>query len=514
VDPHPIEIMTSRGAVRGSQQGGVSAFLGIPYAEPLAESRRFDAPTRARAWDGVFEADEFGPRPPQYPFPGRPMPVPTDGHHLDGQYLTVDVWTPAASGTGELPVMVWFYGGSFRVGSTADPIHSGATLAGDGDVVVVTVNYRIGAEGYLALEDVPDNRALLDQVLALQWVRDEIGAFGGDPARVTIFGESSGGASVATLMVAPPARGLFCRAIAQSVPGTFFSPELAEDISRELLAPRGLPRTAAAVGALSRAELTVLVRGLELRMPSLRRWGPVSTGPTPFCPVMDGESLPADVWQALARGDARDVELLVGHTRDEWRMFLAMAQQLDGVPPGAVRDAAWMWGPGPRDTAEERQRAAREGISETELFTVLMSDGAFRMPSAHLATAHVRGGGTAFRYELTWASPLYGGALGAGHGLDIALVLGTIADAALYMGEEPPASAYRLSAQMRGVWRRFASTGDPGWAPTGETAWPTRVFDGDDEPHVSEYPEVASRELWAPYPPTTLQLLPPEREVP
>lgn len=509
MDPEPFEVTSTRGKIRGSRQGDLSVFLGIPYAEPLEESQRFCAATPARAWGGVFEADEFGPIPPQYAFPGMQVPVSFNGHHLDGQYLTLNVWSPATSGTATLPVVVWFYGGGFRLGSAADPIHNGAVLAGDGDVVVVTVNYRIGAEGYLALEDVPNNRALLDQILALQWVRDEIAAFGGDPACVTIFGESSGGASVASLMVAPAAKGLFCRAIAQSVPGTFFSQELAEDITRELLAPSGLPSTASAVAALGRGELTALVDELQLRMPSLRKWGPVSGGPTPFSLVMDNETLPAEPWQALARGDARDIQLMVGHTRDEWRLFQAMAGHLVDIPPGAVQDAAWMWGPGPRDTAEDRQRSAHGEISDTELFTVMMSDGAFRMPSAHLATAHVQGGGTAFRYELTWASPIYGGALGSCHGLDIPLVLGTVTDAAMYLGEDPPPSAHQLSAQMRSVWRRFASTGDPGWAPTGETAWPTRIFDGDDEPHVTEYPESASRELWTQYPPTSLQLIPP-----
>lgn len=509
MDSTPIEVMSTRGAIRGSRQGDLSVFLGIPYAETLEESQRFNAATPARAWDGVLEADEFGPTPPQYGFPGVPTAVFPQGRRLAGQYLTVNVWTPAASGSAPLPVMVWLYGGGFRVGCTADPVYNGSVLAGDGDVVVVTVNYRVGAEGYLALEDVPNNRALLDQILALQWVRDEISAFGGDPGCVTIFGESSGGASVASLMVAPAAEGLFHRAIAQSVPGTFFSHELAEDITRELLAPRGLPSTAAAVATLSRDELAALVDDLQLRMPSIRRWGAVSGGPTPFSLVMDDDTLPAEPWEALARGDARDVQLLVGHTREEWRLFEAMAGQLVALPSGAVQDAAWMWGPGPRDTAEDRQRAAHGELSEAELFTVLMSDGAFRMPSAHLATAHVRGGGSAFRYELTWASPLYGGLLGACHGLDIPLVLGTVRDAAMYLGEEPPASAHQLSAQMRSVWRRFASTGDPGWAPTGETVWPTRIFDGEEGPNVIEYPESASRELWSPYPPATLQLRPP-----
>lgn len=508
MDPEPIEVVSTRGTIRGRRQGDLSVFLGIPYAEPLEESHRFSTPTRARAWDGVFEADEFGPIPPQYPFTGVPALVSSGGHHVDGQYLTVNVWTPATSGTARLPVMVWLYGGGFLLGSAADPIYSGAVLAGDGDVVVVTVNYRVGAEGYLALEDVPNNRALLDQTLALQWVREEIAAFGGDPDSVTIFGESSGGASVASLLVAPGARGLFRRAIAQSVPGTFFSKALAEDITRELLASSGLPSTAAAVSALSRDGLAGLVTELQLRMPSIRAWGAVSGGPTPFGLVMDDETLPAELWQALARGDAQDVQLLVGHTRDEWRMFEAMAGQLFEVPTGAVRDAAWMWGPGPRDTAEERQRAAHGDLSDAELFTVMMSDGAFRMASAHLATAHVQGGGSAFRYELTWASPIYGGALGACHGLDIPLVLGTIDDAPLYLGENPPPSAHHLSSQMRSAWRRFASTGDPGWAHTSETDWPTRIFDGDEKPCTREYPESASREVWAPHPPTTLQLRP------
>ncbi|MFD0525753.1 carboxylesterase family protein [Paractinoplanes durhamensis] len=204
------EVRTAAGAVRGLVEDGVAVFRGIPFAE----APRFAAPGPVTPWDGVRAASSFGPPPPQ------------TGVAVTGDdWLTVNVWSPDPGA--RLPVMVWVYGGGYTIGMSGSPEYDGGRLARDGSVVVVTFNYRVGAEGFALIEGAPANRGLLDQVAALAWVRDNIAAFGGDPGQVTVFGVSAGGGSIAALLAMPRAAGLFRRAIVQSMPGTFFSPELA-----------------------------------------------------------------------------------------------------------------------------------------------------------------------------------------------------------------------------------------------------------------------------------------------
>src|SRR6185369_1966809 len=235
-------VQTTTGTVRGRLEDGVAVFRGIPFAAPPVGPLRFQSPAPAPRWDGVREADVFGPPPPQSR-PGPPPPPPAGPvRHDPTDWLTVNVWTPDPGGAG-LPVMVWIYGGAYRFGSSSEPDYDGATLARTG-VVLVSANHRVGVDGYAQLDGAPANRGLLDIVATLRWVRENIAAFGGDPDRVTVFGESAGGGAVASLLVMPAARGLFHRAVAQSVPGTFFGPGLARDITTELLMPLGVERTA------------------------------------------------------------------------------------------------------------------------------------------------------------------------------------------------------------------------------------------------------------------------------
>src|SRR6185436_7742416 len=224
-------------------------------------------------------------------------------------------------------------------------------------------NHRVGAEGYLHLDGAPANRGLLDIVATLQWVRDNIAAFGGDPDRVTIFGVSAGAGAVASLLVMPAARGLVHRAVAQSVPGTFFGPGLARDISTELLAPLGLEPSAAALRDVAPERLLEAMSKLDIRMPAIERWGLIGHTPTPFSPVVDGDGLPTDPWTGLAAGAGAGVPLVVGHTRDEWRMFLVFGGLLGTVTDEMADATARLFGPGP-----ERLRAAYPAGSAEELY--------------------------------------------------------------------------------------------------------------------------------------------------
>src|SRR5437868_8050337 len=307
------EVRTVAGVLRGRRESGLAVFRGIPFAEPPVGARRFAAPQPARGWDGVRPAVVYGPPPPQSSALGEVSQDAAD------DWLTLNVWTPDPAAA--LPVMVWIPGGGYALGNSSLPEYDAGHLAGSG-TVVVTLNYRLGIEGFAQIEGAPANRGLLDQVAALEWVRDNIRIFGGDPDRVTVFGQSAGGGSVAALLAMPRAAGLFHRAIAQSVPGTFFSPELAADIAVAFAAELGVRPTVPALSGVAPARLPAVGDAVFAKMAQwLDGWGQIAHRQIPFAPVVDGDVLPTTPWQALADGAARNIGLLVGHTRDEHRLF-------------------------------------------------------------------------------------------------------------------------------------------------------------------------------------------------
>jgi para-nitrobenzyl esterase len=326
----------------------------------------------------------------------------------------------------------------------------------------------------------------------LQWVRDNIQVFGGDPGRVTVFGQSAGGGSVAALLAMPLAAGLFSRAVAQSVPGPFLSPELAADVAAACAAELGVAPTVSGMLAVAPARLPAVGDAICAEVVQWRaRWGQITARQMPFAPVVDGDVLPATPWQALAGGAARDVGLLVGHTRDEHRLFSLIDGVLGQVTHEQTETALHLLAPGP--DGARRYREAFPAASEEELYELVNADWLFRMPSLHLADAQIAGGGRAHLYELTWPAPGMGGTFGACHGLDVPLVFGnlTAGQAALLIGDPTP-EAVGLSAQLRSAWTAFATYGDPGW-PGFETGV-TRLF--DVVPTVKPYPEQVSREIW------------------
>lgn len=505
-----VVVRSRPGAVRGRLEDGLAVFRGIPFAAPPVGPRRFGPPAPAESWDGVREADVFGPPPPQ--MSGEPQPPAGPEHgparHDPSDWLTANVWTPDIANR-DLPVMVYIYGGAYRSGHSAEPNLDGRALAKSG-VVVVTGNHRVGMEGYASLSGAPENRALLDQIALLRWVQDNVAAFGGDPGRVTVFGESAGAGAVANLLSTPAAIGLFGTAIVQSLPGTYFTPRLARDIATELVAPLGLPATADALRDTDPHALAAAATSLDARMGPENgrsgaltdRWGAVAGTVTAFSPVVDGDVLPTDPWTALAAGAARDVRLLVGHTRDEWQLFL-VGRGLSGRMTDA--DAGWAlqaFGPDgdpSRDPSWDKGqavRAAYPSASAEELFTLVQSDWLFRMPSLHLATAQTSAGGSAHLYELAYPAPAGGGSLGACHALDIALVFGTLRADPDSFGENPPAAATMVSDGMRTAWVEMATEGHPGW-PAFDQRRLTGVFAAGSTPTVQPYPEESSRLLWS-----------------
>jgi para-nitrobenzyl esterase len=465
-----MRVRTELGWIRGLDEGGVATFKGVPFAAAPTGPLRFQPPAPAKAWDGVRDCVEFGPAPPQSaPAPGAPSAWRPEA---GSDCLTVNVWTPDPGTTG-LPVMVWIYGGLWKHGSSSMPQYDAGTLARSG-VVVVTFNYRVGFEGFGHLPGTADNRGLRDQIAALEWVRDNIAGFGGDPANVTVFGQSAGAASTALLTAAPAARGLFRRAIAQSIPSGIRTAAEAEAVTAAIAEAAGVPATRDAFAALP-PEAILAVQDASLRD---------GDGFSAFAPVIDGDLVTGHPWTALHPGTGQDVDLICGFTHEEYR---GLGAPPPGVDLAIVAEAVGL----EKEAAAAYRRASPDGGDE-DLFTAMVSDALIRMPTTWVAEAHVRAGGRTWLYDLTWHGP----ALGAGHGIDIPLVFGnaTTRPAVRFLGSPPPADFADLSERIRTAWTSFAATGDPGW-PRFTPAHPvTRIW--DTPPTDTPYPLESSRRIW------------------
>ncbi|MEO3862688.1 carboxylesterase family protein [Acrocarpospora sp. B8E8] len=486
-EPRPLFVRTTAGTLRGGQENGVAVFRGIPFAEPPVGALRFAAPRPVRGWEGVRPALDFGPPPPQ----GMGAAQDTQGD----VWLTVNVWTPEPDPGAGRAVMVWIHGGAYMIGTSGLPEYDGSRLAGEGDVVVVTFNYRAGMEGFAQIEGAPANRGLLDQVAALEWVRDNIQAFGGDPGRVTVFGESAGAGSVAALLAMPGATGLFRRAVAQSVQGTFFTPELAADIASVCASELGLRPTAAELSSVDPLVLAAAGYAVTTRLPELvERWGPVAYRSITFAPVVDGHSLPVTPWQALAGGAGRGIDLLVGHTRDEHRLLSLLDGLLGQVTPEQAEQALRILAHRVRTARAATARAfpARAPTSCTKRST-RTGCSACRASTSPGAPRRRRPG---VRLRADLARPGMGGILGACHGLDVPLVFGNLdrGQPAALIGDGPFPEAEALSAQMRAAWTRFAVDGDPGWPAYDSEQRLAQIYDA--QPKVAPYPAETSRLVW------------------
>jgi para-nitrobenzyl esterase len=450
---------------------------------------------------------------PQAQFPGVPAAQSSALATDDGNWLTLNVWTPdlGAAGAvsragGGLPVLVWVHGGAYMFGSASEPGYDGSVFARHG-AVVVTCNYRLGVEGFAHIPGVPGNRGLLDVVAALRWVGDNIASFGGNPGNVTVFGESAGAGVIAALLAMPLARGLFRRAIAQSVPGTFFTAGLASDITRAIAARAGLAATAGALAAASPRQLVDAQMAVTAAIGGYRQWGPVALTVTPFSPVVDGEVLPRAPWRALLSGVASDTDLLVGHNRDEYQLFIASGGEAGRITDAEASEALAAFAPGP--SGPDAYYHAYPGMPAERLYERVFSDWLFRMPSLHLAQAHAAAGGRTFLYELTYPAPAAPEELGACHALDVPLVWGwrgieggpsraEDAESAginlMLTGPRPPADFTALGDLMRAEWLAFAGCGEPGWPAYGTQRRLTRIY--GRPPGVDPYPEGTSMHLW------------------
>jgi len=471
------------GRVRGVRRGDLWAFSGIPYARSPAGDLRWRPPQPPLPWTGVRDASSFGPIAPQrVAEAGITSPADPGADDVQSEdCLTLNIWTPEipedpASATGR-PVMVWIHGGGFTSGSGSVFLYRGDHLAREGDVVVVTINYRLGALGFLGHRGLADpdgfmgNWGLHDQVAALRWVRDHIAQFGGDPGWVTIFGESAGGFSVAALLAVPAAAGLFRRAVVQSGGAHVHSAGEAERAADRLAATLGLAAcTRDALGPIPATELVAATDEMGKRSPDP---GALAV---PFLPVVDGAFLPQHPRQAVEQGAAAGVDLLIGTNRDELTLFSLGRPELMALDD--ARAFSWVANAAPDVPATELlsgYREARtlrgEGIDPHALTVAIGTDAVFRWPSLQLAAAQQAHGARTFVYLFEWESPAFGGILGSSHALELPFVFGVVHVPAVQLFTGGGGEVETLANRMQQAWLAFARNGDPAHVAL-EGGWP------------------------------------------
>ncbi|WP_405963003.1 carboxylesterase family protein [Streptomyces sp. NBC_00723] len=464
VDPDPDPVVTTPyGAVRGRYENGIAAFRGIPYAAPPFGARRFRPPVPPEPWDGVRDAGVFGATPPKPPYSEAFAQYLSDPVVAGDDCLNLNVWTPEPDPAARLPVLVWLHGGALTRGSSAVPVYDGRNFARDG-IVFVSINYRLGVEGYGLFPDAPANPGLRDQLAALEWVHRSIRAFGGDPGRVTLAGQSAGAISTGALIAAPQSQGLFRRAILQSGPPEAFERDKVRRMVRRMATRLKIPATAEAFGAVDRALL------LRTQAEVGRLSSPVLGGPA-FGIVVDGDLVPRDPLQALVDGDAAPgVDLLLGWTRDEYRLWLVpggLMERVDRLGPVALAGAMARCHCG--HEVPRGYRVLHPEAGTAEIVGQMVTDNLLRGPLQRLAEARP---GASFVYEFAWPSLKPG--LGACHALELGFVFdtGATAESAKLAGGGAP---QELADAMHGAWTRFVATGDPGWEAWGP-AHPVRIF--------------------------------------
>ena len=482
-------VRTASGEVRGLDLGRCSAFLGIPFALPPAGELRWAPPVAVEPWDGVRDCTGHGSA--SWQLTGGPLDGLVPGMGSDDQgddCLNLNVWAPTSDGPH--PVLVWVHGGAFQLGANSLGVYDGQRLASTTDTVVVTINYRLGALGFLLLEhdSVAPNVGLLDQCAALAWVRTNIAAFGGDPRNVTVFGESAGGGSVLSLLAMPAAQPLFDRAIVQSG---------ATDLLLDRDAAREVAIAFARCAGVDVDDIDAL-RALspdQVLAAQAQAAGELfgTVGTMPFHPCIDGDVLPRS-WQAAAEAGTSTKPVIIGTNRDEMSLFAMFDPAAATLDDAALDERLVAVGLEP--TVVRAAYAATGTTEPPAVWARLTTDRAMWIPAVRWATAHSAHAPTRM-YRFDWPAAAPG--LGAPHAVDIPFTFGTIDRDGWDEFVADPLPADGLSATMRSAWARFARDGEPDldgmpWPEYDATTRSTAILGRTVT--VIDDPEAPVRELW------------------
>ncbi len=476
--PEPPVVAIDTGTVRGRWRPGSAAFLGIPFAKAPVGPLRFAAPEPPEPWHGVHDATAYGPTAVRAD-PGDTI-IPEPAIPGDAT-LNVNVFAPwPMDPDAALPVLVYIHGGGYTAGSPASPWYDGAAFTRDG-VITVTISYRLGFDGFGLIDGAPDNRGVLDWLAALSWVQRNIAAFGGDPARVTLAGQSAGGGAVLTLLSMPSAQHLFHAAWVMSAALGDVGPDTARARSARLAALAGVTADRDGFASVPEDVLHALQQEAA-HEPDKDRLAPVREmlfdGPS-WAPVIDGELVPLPPVEAIRQGAGADKPLVIGATDDEFTMVLdPLRRALALVPPGLALGQLGV--PGPVREAYLRANRSRRRTGTAAFLGRFVTDRVFRSLVARTATARTRAAArtedaaSTWVYRFSWPSPTKRWAC---HCLDVPFFFDnlTAPQTAALIGDQPPRS---LADAVHGSAVAFARTGDPGWRPWSQTPGTTRVFGG------------------------------------
>ena len=471
------------GALMGRIKDAVYLFSGIPYAAPPVGAARFKAAQPVQPWEGIRDATKFGPAAPQIPSGGMTDRVPV---RWDEDCLTLNVATPSITAE-KKAVLVWIHGGAYRSGQGAIPWYNGASFATLGNIVVVTINYRLGALGFTDLSSFAEGyetsgvNGLLDQIKALEWVQNNIGAFGGDPERVTIAGESAGAFSVTTLLGAPRARGLFHRAIPQSGAAHHTLTQAQGRRVAELLLQETQSTDVQAlidcpVETLLNAQNTASARYHTERH---------SPGVQAFYPVCGNEIIPTTLLEAIEAGVGRDIPVLIGTNQDESSLFM-----LGSSEDSTAETQSKAYG---KSDLHEHYARVFPSFSPRDIAVRMATDFSFKLPAIRLAELRAETGSETYVYQFNWASRIPG--LGATHALEIPFVFNMLHAPGVTAFIGPGPLPQSLAGHMHDIWIHFINGQAPKWPSYQRADRSVMHFDETSHLENNDYEDVIG--LWA-----------------
>ncbi|MHA2008840.1 MAG: carboxylesterase/lipase family protein [Promethearchaeota archaeon] len=450
-------IETTQGKIRGYSRRGVIKFKGIPYAAPPVGNLRFKPPTPVKPWENILDTANFGPIAPQPP-PEYEARYVRNLPQSESKCLTLNVWTKNLDDKSR-PVMFWIHGGGFTTGSGIGT--DGARLVLRGDVVVVSINYRLGPLGFLYMPDVPDasvNVGMLDMIAALKWVKENIKNFGGDPDNVTIFGCSAGGFAVTTLLAMPLAKGLFHKAIPQSgaTHKNSYNPVDGLGNYEDLILKLGIQK--GDIKSLRKIPYEELIKNMN--RPKWRVRGVVTWGP-----VVDKDTLPEHPIDAIKNGSAKDIELMTGSTLDEFKLWTAIkteSYEFEGAKLlGKVKRVTKFMDLDENKTKQMIEIYRQRKKAPRDILDAIRTDYEFRIQAIRLAEAQSQHQPNTFMYLFSWKSPYKDGKFGAMHGLEVCFVFNTLWTRDVPMIARKTEETQELSENMMDAWIAFARTGNP-----------------------------------------------------